>query len=66
MTAFMFKNDPDEMKIAREASFLCEIFQKHKLNADEKKMIIRELIQDFKKKKEEEDGQSNQEGKKIH
>lgn len=47
-------NDPDEMKIAAEGSFLCELFQKYKLTKYEKQKIIQSLIKDFKKMKEEE------------
>jgi hypothetical protein len=43
-------NDPDEMVIARKASWLCKLFQFHKLNVDDKQSIIRNLI---KKHKEE-------------
>lgn len=53
MSVLVQKNDPDEMKIAREASFLCELFQEHKFDVDEKKMIIKDLIREHKKKLEE-------------
>jgi hypothetical protein len=47
-------NDPAEMKIARECSWLCRLFQKNKLAAKEKQKVIRDCIKDFKRKREEE------------
>ena len=45
------KDDPDEMKIAREASWLCNLFQEYNLNFKQKQKIIRSLIIEHKQKK---------------
>ena len=45
-------NDPEEMAIAREGSWLCNMFQEFQLSADEKQEVIKSLIHDFKKSKE--------------
>ena len=52
------KNDPGEMKKSREASWLCDSFQGHKLTASEKKAVILSVTKEFKKK-ELLSGQSN-------
>ena len=46
-------NDPEEMLRAREASWLCDIFQENQLNLRQKQKIIRETIKDYIKKKKE-------------
>ena len=44
------KNDPKEMKISSDASWLCRIFQKNKLTVQEKQQMIREMTADHRKK----------------
>lgn len=39
--------DINEMMIAARGSWLCDIFQKHKLTADERAFIINKLIKNF-------------------
>lgn len=41
--------DEEEMQVAREGSWLCEIFQDHKLTIHEKQKIIRALVADHRK-----------------
>lgn len=40
-------NDPKEMKKSRRYSFLCKLFQKAKLSAEEKKYILQKTIEKF-------------------
>lgn len=47
-------NDPEEMKKSAKYSFLCKVFQKFGLSATEKKQIIKQMIEDHKRKKYEE------------
>lgn len=51
MESEFMKDDPDEMKIAREASWLCNLFQEYNLNFKQKQKIIRSLIIEHKQKK---------------
>lgn len=44
-------NDPEEMKISSESSWLCRLFQQHGLKIDEKQKIIRNLVNDHKQKR---------------
>jgi hypothetical protein len=37
------KNHPDEMKKARKASWLCDIFQENKLTVEDKQHVIKLL-----------------------
>lgn len=37
------KNDPDEMKKARDASWLCDSFQENNMNTEDKKDFILSL-----------------------
>jgi hypothetical protein len=53
MDDIWLKDDPEEMKKAREASWLCTLFQEAKLPVEAKAKIIRELIAEFKQRKEE-------------
>jgi hypothetical protein len=53
------KNDPQEMKIARDGSWLCKVFQSNSLDVKEKQYIIRDMIKQFKIKKAEKNGQSH-------
>lgn len=41
-------NDPEEMKISSEASWLCELFQTNSLSVEEKQKVIKSLIKDYK------------------
>jgi hypothetical protein len=50
MTFECKKNDPEEMAVARDASWLCAFFQEHKFSAKEKKEFITSLLEDFKNK----------------
>ncbi len=52
-------NDPKEMEIAKKASWLCKLFQKHNLEVADKQHIIRDLINLHKIKKEKENGQDD-------
>lgn len=52
-------NDSDEMQIARESSWLCELFQINQMTIEDKQAIIRNLVTEFKLKKQKENhGQS--------
>ena len=51
MTDEYLINDPDEMKLAANSSWLCKLFQSHFLTAKEKQVVIKSLIQDFKQRK---------------
>lgn len=39
-------------KVAREASWLCELFQEAELCFEEKEKILKDVIKDFKKSKD--------------
>ena len=43
-------NDPEMMKDAAEASWLCKIFQESNLNALEKQQVLRNIMQNHKQK----------------
>lgn len=58
MSVECIKNDPEEMKIAREASWLCNLFQKNNMTVEEKQKIIRKVTREHKRK-ESLNGQSN-------
>lgn len=45
------KNDPSEMKIASDASWICELFQSYSLSVEEKQHIIKEMTRQFKIKR---------------
>ncbi len=45
------KDDPEEMKISSDASWLCRIFQQNKLSVQEKQKIIRDMTSTHKGKK---------------
>lgn len=58
-------NDPANMKIARDASWICRLFQSYYLDCSEKQMIIRKLLKEFKERKKKY-GQGNKEREEIH
>lgn len=57
-------NDPSEMRLARDYSWICKLFQENNLKLREKQKIIREMISDFKKLKKLEEIK-NKSNKKI-
>jgi hypothetical protein len=46
------RNNILEMRKSREASWLCKIFQESHLDASEKQLILRRLIEDLKEKED--------------
>lgn len=58
MNQITMPNDPVEMKIAANASWLCNLFQKHSLTCEEKQAVLKEIFIDFKERQLK-DGQSN-------
>jgi len=46
--------DPHAMMVARNGSWLCDLFQKKGLSCDQKQFIIKQLIKKFKQKMREE------------
>lgn len=40
------------LKTAKEGSWMCKMFQKHKLSVEEKQQIINQMIDDYKKSKD--------------
>ena len=45
----VIKLDPRNMQVARESSWMCELFQELKLNVQDKQDMIRSLTDDYKK-----------------
>jgi serine/threonine-protein kinase RIO1 len=67
MTFVTMKNDPSEMKLARDSSWLCEIFQGNNMTVEDKQNVIRSLKREHKEEEEDEDyGQSDKKRKKSH
>jgi len=52
------KNDPAEMKISSEASWLCRFFQSHGLTVADKQYLIKDMIKQLKIKRLNKNGQS--------
>lgn len=44
-------NNEEDMKSARDASWLCKLFQEYSLTAKEKAAVIKSLINDVKQRK---------------
>lgn len=51
--------DEENMEVARENSFLCEMFQLHGFKCGDKQIILRRLFEDYKQKRLEKNAQEN-------
>ncbi len=49
--------DPEEMKMAADASWLCAMFQKNLLSKIEKQIILRSMFKEHKLKRLQEDAE---------